>query len=64
MDKIRVLRVLEYVYDDLESYLDDSKNWSIQSKSGWHRNKMQMSSTVVSIMIIDDLGNWASYKPQ
>lgn len=35
MDKIRVLRVLEYTYDNMSEYEKDRAMWTHMSRKGW-----------------------------
>ena len=51
---IRVLRVIEYTYPDVQSYWDDRARWTMHSPTNRTNHKWRMSSAVVSETLIDD----------
>ena len=57
---IRVLRVIEYVYNDFESYIEDKKRWTTSFNTGSNApRKMAFSSAVVAEDVVKGNGlNW------
>lgn len=62
---IRVLRVIEYHYKDVATYLSDRMDWTEHSpQPGSDRPEwlgMSMHSAIVSVHMSDEKGNWEQY---
>lgn len=50
--KIRVLRVLEYVYDDVEVMEKDMARWAVPHVQ--HTNKLTIRSTTLPFEVVSD----------
>lgn len=55
---IRVLRVIEYTYPDVETYWRDKSRWTI--RGGPNNANIGFTSAVIAEHITDDEGNWAA----
>lgn len=55
--RIRVLRVIEYMYDDVARYIEDRTRWT----DHLNVNRMTMSGAIVSIHMEDGKGDWEQY---
>lgn len=50
--KIRVLRLMEYVYDDAERMVEDMSRWSVGSQE--HYSRMSVRSTTLPPEILEE----------
>lgn len=56
---IRVLRVLEYVYDNADDALDDEAHWFVQGTKVANKKggAMRISSVVVSRTVVNEVSS-------